>query len=120
MTHAVSDPSAADQTSPEQRRPRAATWVPEPRWPTVKASAYDAASFDAGRDCGSRVAACTARLSALELVDGSRWWNRRGRGLMARALVAYAVELESTADEDLRSASSGPRLTGPTTVLRSV
>jgi ABC-type thiamine transport system ATPase subunit len=68
----------------------------------------------------TRVAACLARLSALELVDGSRWWNRRQRRRMAAALEAYAEELESAADADRRHPSVGPCLTGPKTFLRSV
>jgi hypothetical protein len=83
-------------------------------------STYDGASFAAGQDCGTRVAACIARLSALELTDGSRWWNRRGRRLMADALVALAEELEAAAEADGRCASSGPRSRGQTAVLRSV
>lgn len=63
-------------------------------------TAYDSPSFSAGQDCGTRVAACVARLSALELVNGSSWWNRRRRRLMASALVACAEELESTADAE--------------------
>lgn len=63
-------------------------------------TAYDGTSFSAGQDCGTRVAACVARLAALELVNGSRWWNRRRRRLMASALVACAEELETTADAD--------------------
>jgi hypothetical protein len=79
---------------------------------------YDSASFDAGHDCGTRVAACVARLSALELSDRSHWWNRRGHRLMASALVACAEELE--ADADAFRASSRSHLTGPESVLRSV
>lgn len=60
--------------------------------------AYDSASFSAGQDCGTRVAACVARLAALDLVDDARWWNRRRRRLMARALVACAEEMECAAD----------------------
>jgi hypothetical protein len=71
---------------------------------------YDSASFDAGQDCGTRVAACLARLSALELIGGSRWWNRQGHRLMAGALVAYADELESAVDG--RCASFRPPSTG--------
>ncbi len=61
-------------------------------------TAYDSTSFSAGQDCGTRVAACVARLAALELVDGAHWWNRRRRRLMAGALVACAEELEGAAD----------------------
>jgi hypothetical protein len=79
---------------------------------------YDTGSFDAGQDCGTRIAAGIARLSALELIDGSRWWNRRGRRRMAAALVAYAEALESAADADARCGR--PRWTGLKAVLRSV
>jgi hypothetical protein len=57
---------------------------------------YDAASFSAGQDTGTHVAACIARLAALQLMDDSRWWNRRRRRLMARALIAHADEMEDT------------------------
>lgn len=73
--------------------------------PTNLTPAHDLASFAAGQDCGTRVAACVARLSALELTDGVRWWNRRGRRRMAAALVAYADELESDADAASAGAS---------------
>jgi hypothetical protein len=56
------------------------------------------ASFLAGQDAGTRTAACVARLAALEVMDGARWWNRRRRRLMARTLVACAEELECTAE----------------------
>jgi hypothetical protein len=65
---------------------------------------YDSASFTAGKDTGTRISACIARLAALELIEDSRWWNRWRHRLMARALVACAEELESAADE------SGPEL----------
>ena len=121
MTHAVRDPSAGDPKSPEQRPPQPATVLPEPQSPSVKATtAYDGASFAAGQDCGTRVSACLARLAALELIDGSRWWNRRWRRLMAGALVAHAEDLESAADVDGRCLSFRPRLTGSSSVLRSV
>jgi hypothetical protein len=55
---------------------------------------YDAASFSAGRATGARVSACVARLAALDLIDGSHWWNRRRHRLMARTLVAHAEEVE--------------------------
>jgi hypothetical protein len=61
-------------------------------------TAYDSTSFSAGQDCGTRLAACTARLAALELIDDSRWWNRWRHRLMARALVACAEDLECAAD----------------------
>ncbi len=71
---------------------------------------YDATSFSAGRSCGARVAACVARLAAIELMAEARWWNRRRRRLMAGALVAHAEEMESAADDDapeaVRDASS--------------
>jgi len=70
----------------------------------VKAmTAYDSTSFSAGQVSGTRVAACLARLAALELVDDSRWWNRRRRRLMARALVGCAESMECAADEDRRA-----------------
>jgi hypothetical protein len=80
------------------------------------ADPYDSGSFDAGQDCGTRIAACIARFSALELIDGSRWWNRRGRRRIAAAFVAYAEALETDAD----ARCGRPRLTGPKAVLRSV
>lgn len=65
-------------------------------------TAYDSTSFSAGQDCGTRLAACVARLAALELIEHSRWWNRRRHRLMAGALVACAEELECVADTDAR------------------
>ncbi len=61
-------------------------------------TAYESSSFSAGQDAGTRIAACVARLAALELVEGARWWNRWRRRLMARALVACADEMECAAD----------------------
>ncbi len=69
-------------------------------------TAYDSTSFSAGQDCGTRLAACVARLAALQLVDDSRWWNRRRHRLMAGALVACADELECGADEGARHAEA--------------
>ena len=66
-------------------------------------TAYDSTSFSAGQDSGTRVAACIARLAALELTDHSRWWNRWRHRLMARALVACAAEMECAADDDSRA-----------------
>ena len=66
-------------------------------------TAYDSTSFSAGQDSGTRVAACIARLAALELTDHSRWWNRWRHRLMARALVTCADELECAADDDSRA-----------------
>jgi aminoglycoside/choline kinase family phosphotransferase len=63
-------------------------------------AAYDAESFEAGQACATRVAACLAHLSALELMDGARWWNRWARRLMAAALVAHAEALESAAERN--------------------
>ncbi len=60
----------------------------------------DAASFAAGRHCQARVAACVARLAAIELMEGASWWNRRRLRLMAGALVAHAEEMEIAADVD--------------------
>jgi hypothetical protein len=68
---------------------------------------YDPTSFSAGRDCGTRVAACLARLTALELMEHARWWNRRRRRVMAGALVACAEELERQAD-GAEGDASGP------------
>ena len=61
-------------------------------------TSYDSASFTAGQDAGARISACVARLAAVQLVEDSRWWNRRRHRLMARALVTCAEELERTAD----------------------
>lgn len=61
---------------------------------------YDATSFEAGRSCGARLAACVARLAAIELMQDARWWNRRRRRLMARTLVAHAEDVEGAADAD--------------------
>ena len=61
---------------------------------------YDPVSFLAGRDSGARISACVARLAALDLLEDSRWWNRRRRGLMARTLIALAEDVESAADAD--------------------
>jgi hypothetical protein len=62
-------------------------------------TAYESSSFSAGQDAGTRLAACVARMAALQLVEDSRWWNRRRRRVMARALVACAEEMECFADE---------------------
>jgi hypothetical protein len=89
-----------------------------PHSPSVNATnPYDSGSFAAGQDCGTRVAACLARTCALELLDGSRWWNRRGHRRMAAALVAYAEELESAADAGGRCLPFTPRSTGPSSVV---
>jgi hypothetical protein len=99
MMRGVRDRSAGDPKAAERRPPELVAVVSEPPSRSVKAtSAYDGPSFDAGQDCGTRVAACIARACALELIDASRWWNRRGHRLMADALVAYAEELESGAE----------------------
>ena len=58
----------------------------------------DSTSFTAGQECGARTAAAVARFAALELIGCARWWNRRRHRLMARALVAYAEEMELAAD----------------------
>lgn len=70
-------------------------------------TAYDSASFSAGQDSGTRIAACVARLAALELLDGSRWWNRRRHRLVARALVACALEMEEAADAQRDALAAG-------------
>ncbi len=78
-------------------------------------NARDEASFLAGQESGTRIAACVARLAALELLDGARWWNRRRHRLMARALVACAEEMESSADAGGAPAGPGvPALTAAT------
>lgn len=63
-------------------------------------------SFAAGQHCASRVASCVARLTAVELMKDARWWSRRRRGLMARTLIAYAEELETTAEADAAGAEA--------------
>lgn len=68
----------------------------------------DSASFSAGQECGVRTAACLVRLAALELVDGSRWWNRRRHRLMASALVACAREMDLAVDEGSSGAAHDP------------
>lgn len=77
-------------------------------------TAYDSISFSAGQDTGTRIAACVARLAALELIDGARWWNRWRHRLMARALVACAEEMECAADaggrrDEAEEAEPAPR-----------
>jgi hypothetical protein len=67
-----------------------------------------AASFAAGQHCATRVASCVARLAAVELMADARWWNRRRRGLMARALVAHAEELELSAEAEAAGAQAAP------------
>ncbi|HTP51384.1 MAG TPA: hypothetical protein VMK42_11845 [Anaeromyxobacteraceae bacterium] len=80
-------------------------------------TSYDRSSFSAGQQSGARTAACVARLAALELVGGSRWWNRWRHRLMARALVACAEEMELAADEgeglSPASGRTGPSLKAP-------
>lgn len=83
-------------------------------------TSYDSISFSAGQDSGARIAACIARLAALELVEGSRWWNRWRHRLMARALVACAEEMESAADEHEDAARSGPRTAATPAAARQV
>jgi hypothetical protein len=68
---------------------------------------YDDASFSAGQATGARVSACVARLAALELIEGSRWWNRRRHRLMASTLVAHAEEVEAALATDLAAATAG-------------
>lgn len=116
MSYVAWNPPAGAM-APGQHPPQPAA-MPEPRSPVVNVrSVYDSASFAAGQDCGTRVAACVARLSAQELVAGARWWNRRVLRRMAAALVAYAEELESGADAASasgRCARLAPRSLGPT------
>jgi hypothetical protein len=79
-------------------------------------TAYDSTSFSAGQDCGTRIAACIARVAAFELIDDARWWNRRTRRQMARALFACAEELECGADGDRRP---GPAKRGGESISRA-
>ena len=72
-------------------------------------TAYDRSSFAAGQDSGTRIAACVARLAALELTDQSRWWNRWRHRAQSRALVACAEEMECAADEGERRDTAEPR-----------
>jgi len=59
---------------------------------------YDAASFAAGENTGTRIASCMARMAARDLMENARWWNRRRRGAMSSALIACAEELDRDAD----------------------
>ena len=59
---------------------------------------YDTASFAAGQNCGTRIASCIARLAAAELMQDARWWNRRRRGDMASALLAFSADLENDSE----------------------
>jgi hypothetical protein len=59
---------------------------------------HDGASFEAGQDAGAHVAACIARLTAIQLVEDAHWWNRRRRRLMARALITYAADIDEASD----------------------
>lgn len=81
--------------------------------------AHDAASFNAGRCCGTRVAACIARAAALELLERGRWWSRWRRRLMARTLVACAEELEREAEAVERAPEERPG-SGRDAVVRAV
>jgi len=112
----VVDQPTASSRDRDSRPWTVPSWRPRGGAEMTHAVPYDSASFDAGQDCGTRIAACIARLSALELIDGSRWWNRRGRRRIAAALVTYAEALESDADAHARCGRQ--RLTGPRAVLR--
>ena len=59
---------------------------------------HEASIFSAGQNAGTRVAACVAHVAAMQLLEDSRWWNRRRRRRLAGALIAYAEEMEETAD----------------------
>jgi hypothetical protein len=72
-------------------------------------TSQDSNTFAAGQQVCARTAACVARLAALELVDGSRWWNRRRHRLMASALVACAEEMDRAADEGWGDGLAQPR-----------
>jgi hypothetical protein len=69
---------------------------------------YDSASFAAGQDAGARIAACVARLAALQLVEDARWWNRWRCRVMAGALVRCAEDMESAADASRPATAGGP------------
>lgn len=89
-------------------------WNPSKGRPVARCeSGHDPVSFSAGRDCGTRVAACVARAAALELLERGRWWNRWRYRLMARALVACAEELELDAEEEGRRWGEGPHAARP-------
>jgi hypothetical protein len=64
-------------------------------------------SYLEGEHHATRVASCVARLAAIELMNDARWWNRRRRGFMARALLAHAEELEQSAEADAVHAQAG-------------
>jgi hypothetical protein len=102
-------PTRAEPSLPPLDRIEPARFAPVPGRAGVKAmTAYDSTSFSAGQDCGTRIAACVARVAALDLIDDARWWNRRRRREMARALFACAEELESAADADRRGDPAEP------------
>jgi len=67
----------------------------------------DETSFDAGQDAGTRTSACLARLAALQLLHGARWWNRWRLRIAAGALRACADELEDDADARCALAAAG-------------
>jgi hypothetical protein len=85
----------------------------------MRETAYDAASFAAGQDTGTRVAACVARYAALELVESARWWDRWRCRLMASALVACAEDLEQAADEAGRERDEPVSRRGPLSLVTS-
>ena len=64
-------------------------------------------SYLEGEKHATRVASCAARLAAQRLMKDARWWNRRRRGFMARALLAHADELERSAETDAVLAQAG-------------
>lgn len=73
------------------------------------------ASYSAGQETGTRRSASVARLAALRLVEGSRWWNGWRLRLMAGALDACADELEACADElgaEARATDGAPASAG--------
>lgn len=93
----------------------------------MREASHDRASFSAGVDCGTRVAACVARAAAQELLERARWWNRWRHRLMASALVACAEELEDEADSAGRPGAAEGRpgleavvLAGPGSAARAV
>lgn len=63
---------------------------------------YDRSSFAAGQDSGTRIAACVARLAALELLDESRWSPERRRRSATRASARAGLRCEGEPRSVLR------------------
>jgi hypothetical protein len=58
---------------------------------------FDAHSFGAGQQAGARVAVRGARREAGSLLGERGWWGWRRRRLQARALLAFARDMERAA-----------------------